>query len=176
MSEPFIGQIITTGFGWAPKGYALCDGQLIPIQQSQALFALLGTMYGGDGVTRFALPDLRGRAAIGTTPSVDPSWQPPGVDQGAMFGSETITLTTQQIPAHTHMVSGSSASGGDGAPSSTETFAQSSPAVYGPATALVALAGGPTSLAGGNVAHANMQPSLTLCMSISLVGIWPTRN
>jgi microcystin-dependent protein len=176
MSEPFIGQIITTGFGFAPKGYALCNGQILPVQQNQALFALLGVMYGGDGVTKFALPDLRGRAAVGMAPSMDPAWQPTVTNQGGLFGSETITLTAQQIPAHIHMVSASSASGGDGSPSTSETFAQSTPASYGPATGLVPLAAGPTSQSGGNAPHLNMQPSLTVSMSIALMGLWPSRN
>ena len=98
MSEPFIGEIRIFGFNFAPRGWALCDGQLLPISQNSALFSLLGTIYGGDGRTTFALPDLRGRAALheGTGPGLSPR------QLGQRSGSETNTLTVNQLPPHTH--------------------------------------------------------------------------
>src|SRR3546814_13601589 len=105
--EPFLGQIMMVGFNFAPRGWALCQGQLLPISQNSALFALLGTTYGGDGRTTFALPDLRGRCAIGMG-------QGPGLSayqQGQMAGQENVTLIQTQIPTHTHYISASNADG-----------------------------------------------------------------
>jgi microcystin-dependent protein len=176
MSEPYLGQIIPTAFGFAPKAYAHCDRQLLPINQNQALFSLLGLVYGGNGSTNFALPDMRGRAGVGAGPSANTSWQPSPVSQGSAFGAETVTLNVQQLPIHNHLVLGSSAPGGEASPAAGQTFAMSTPAVYGSPGQPVALQPGPTTTAGGNVPHPNMQPTTTLSMSIALFGIWPQRN
>lgn len=175
MAEPFVGQIMSAGFPFAPKYWAACNGQLLPVAQNQALFALLGVQYGGNGTTNFALPDLRGRSPIGALPSVSPSWQPTLYPQGAPVGTETVTLTSAQIPAHTHGVTGTTAAGVNGAPSATERFATSAPAVYGPAQSLVGLAGGPLPPMGAQP-HQNMQPYEVINMCIALQGIWPSRS
>lgn len=175
MSEPFIGQIMCTGFPFAPKNWAICSGQLLPIQQNQALFALLGVMYGGNGSTNFQLPDLQGRAPIGAFPSVSPSWQPTIYQQGQAIGTETVTLTSAQIPAHTHIVTGTTNAAVNGSPGTSERFATSTPPVYGPAQELVGLAGGPLPPAGAQP-HSNIQPYEVISMCIALSGLWPSRG
>ena len=117
MSEFFIGQVMMAGFNFAPKFWALANGQLLPINQNQALFSLLGTQYGGNGTTNFALPDLRSRTPIGYASSVDPSWQPPSVQIGQSSGVENVTLLSTNLPAHTHSVNASTANGDNRLPS-----------------------------------------------------------
>lgn len=175
MSEPFIGQIMSAGFAFAPKSWAACNGQVLPIAQNQALFSLLGVQYGGNGTTNFALPDLRGRGPIGALPSASPSWQPVLYPQGQPVGTETVTLTSAQIPEHTHGVAGTTAPGANGSPSTSERFATSSPAAYGAAQSLVGLTGGPLPPMGAQP-HQNMQPYEVINMCIALAGIWPSRN
>jgi len=175
MSEPYIGQIITVGFPFAPKYFAKCDGQILGIQQNQALFSLLGTMYGGNGTTNFALPDLRGRAPFGAFASVDQGWQPPVSQQGTPLGVEVVTLTPAQIPAHTHTLSATSAAASDGFPSTTQALATATTPVYGAAQAMVGLGGGPLSPT-GSMPHANMQPFEVLNLCIALSGQWPSRG
>lgn len=102
MSEFFIGQVMLTGFAFAPKYFAQCNGQLLPVNQNQALFSLLGPRFGGDGRTTFALPDLRGRTPIGYAPSVDANWQPPVTPIGQAGGAEAVTLVPADLPAHSH--------------------------------------------------------------------------
>lgn len=174
MSEPFLGQIITTGFGFAPKTYALCNGQLMPVNQNAALFSLLGVQYGGDGRTTFALPDLRGRYPLGAGPSVDADWQPPVAYQGAPQGVENVTLFPAQIPPHTHAMGVASAAAANGAPSN-EIFATASANAYAPAGSLVPLGGGPMTPTGA-LPHANMQPTLVISFSIALSGLYPSRQ
>jgi len=111
MSEFFIGQIMMAGFNFAPKFWALSNGQLLPINQNQALFSLLGTQYGGNGTTNFALPDLRSRTPIGYASSVDPSWQPPSVQIGQAAGVENVTLLSTNLPAHAHTVNATTTNG-----------------------------------------------------------------
>lgn len=175
MSEPFIGQIMSTGFPFAPRYWANCDGTILPIQQNSALFALLGVMYGGNGTTNFYLPDLRGRMPIGAMPSASPSWQPALTPQGQMTGTETVTLTSAQIPAHTHGLTATTTAAVNGSPGTTEQFGSSTPAAYGPAQNLVGLAGGPLPPAGAQP-HDNVQPFLVINMCIALNGIWPSRG
>lgn len=174
MSEPFLGQIIATGFGFAPNHFALCNGQLLPVNQNQALFSLLGVMYGGNGSQTFALPDLRGRYPLGAGASVDGAWQPTPAAQGAPQGVEAVALTAQQIPVHNHPMAALSAAATDGSPAS-QFFATASDNAYGPATNLVGLAGGPMTPSGAG-AHANSQPSRVISFSIALSGLWPSRN
>ncbi|EIK44576.1 microcystin dependent protein [Cellvibrio sp. BR] len=171
MSDFFLGEIKLLPYNWAPKYWALCAGQLLPINSNQALFSLLGTTYGGDGVTTFALPDLRGRTALHPSPSVP---------QGAKAGAETVTLTPSNLPQHNHFVAASSAVG------DTQLFAGNNIAaaknaagdvnLYEPATGLQALDPATVSSAGGNQPHENRQPSLVMNFCIAIQGIYPSRN
>jgi microcystin-dependent protein len=166
MSEPFIGEIRAFGQAWAPQGWALCNGQLLSINQNQALFSLLGTTYGGNGQTTFALPDLRGRV---------PMHVGNGVTLGQSAGEENHTLTQNEMPQHTHLVSGSTAeanqknvAGNIWAASSSNPFAQAAPDATMNAASL--------GTAGGSQPHPNMQPYLTMNYCIAIQGIYPSRN
>lgn len=166
MANPFLGEIRVTSFSFAPKGWALCNGQLLPINQNQALFALLGTQYGGNGQTTFALPDLRGRSPIHTAA---------GFVQGQAGGEEAHLLTSAEIPAHTHAQgSAAQATGVNPANSVLAAKPRRGSNVYAAKTNLVALSG--QSSAGGNQLHDNMQPYLTLNFVIALQGIFPSPN
>jgi microcystin-dependent protein len=172
MSEPFLSEIKMFGFSFSPRGWALCDGQILPINQNQALFSLLGTTYGGDGRTTFALPDLRGRTPVHF--GSGPGWNPA---LGSRGGEETVSLTTAQIPSHTHNLVAT----GDGAnsPAPNDQFLAQSTAtdpLYAGATDLVAMDGQAVANAGGGQGHANMQPYLTLNFCIALQGVFPSRN
>lgn len=168
--EPFLGQIMLVPYNFAPRGWAFCDGSLLPINQYTALFALLGTMYGGDGRTTFALPDLRGRVPVS-------SGQGPGLQSyplGEAAGSESVTLVTAQIPAHIHMVqAATSASAPDpaghfpGTDGLTNIYDATAGATMNPQMI------GP---AGGNQAHENRQPFLVMNYIIALEGIFPSRS
>ena len=181
MSEFFIGQVMMAGFNFAPRFFALCNGQLLPINQNQALFSLLGTQYGGNGQTNFALPDLRGRTPVGYASSVDPSWQPPLVQIGQAGGQESVTLVGTNLPAHTHAPQANSQPGDNRSPSGrvfATSVGGSPPAeLYGPGNgALVALNAQSVSPAGGNQPHPNLQPYTTINFCIALAGIFPSRN
>lgn len=166
MSQPFLGEIRLASFSIAPRGWALCNGQILPISQNQALFSLLGTQYGGDGRTTFALPDLRGRVPVHAGD---------GVTIGQRGGSEAVTLTTAQIPGHTHdlVVSSQRASLDD--PAGAYWAADASQSRYA-AAADTTMAGGLVGTAGGSQAHENRQPSLVVNFIIALQGIFPPRN
>jgi microcystin-dependent protein len=174
MSEPFVGQVIAVGFNFAPVGWALCAGQLLPIAQYTALYQLLGTTYGGDGQTTFALPDLRGRAALGMG-------QGPGLRpyvQGQIAGFESVTLTAGQFASHTHALqaaaTATSAAPGAGVVLGTPEAATP---IYAAAGTSATLAASAVSLAqGSGGAHENRQPSLTINYIISLFGIFPSQN
>jgi microcystin-dependent protein len=167
MSEPFIGEIRIIAFNFAPKGWALCQGQTMSIAQNQALFSLLGTVYGGDGRTTFVLPDLRDRAPL----HFDPTGETRSL--GAVGGEATHQLTAAEIPAHTHTVSARAAAavgspvGALWAGSNNAAFAASATVNMGP-TAIAAT--------GNNQAHENLPPYLVLNFAIALVGIFPGRN
>jgi microcystin-dependent protein len=170
LMEPFIGQIQLFGFGWAPRGWALCDGSLLSISSNTALFSLLGTTYGGDGRTTFALPDLRGRVPVG-------QGQGPGLTNrtlGEVGGEEAVTLTVQQIAPHNHGIqaSGSAASKSPAGQVPAFTSAGSS---YG-ASDGTQMAPGMATNTGGGQPHDNMPPYLGACYCIALVGIYPSRN
>jgi len=166
MAEPFLGEIRITSFSFAPQGWAVCNGQLLPINQNQALFALLGTQYGGDGRTTFALPDMRGRAALHADT---------GFVQGQTGGEEAHALTSAEIPAHTHLQgSTDQAIGTNPANSVLASKPRRGSNVYAPPANWVPLAGQGSS--GGSQAHDNMQPFLTLNFVIALQGIFPSRN
>jgi microcystin-dependent protein len=166
MAEPFLSEIRLMSFNFPPKGWAFCNGQLLPINQNQALFSLLGTTYGGDGRVNFGLPNLQGRT---------PMHMGNGHVLGELGGEQNHTLSISEIPTHIHVASGSTATTG------TSQFAANNflgPALnlYGTASNLTAL--NPTTIAntGGSQAHLNMQPFLTINFSIALQGIFPSQN
>lgn len=170
MSEPFLAEVRIVGFNFAPRGWAQCDGQILPINQNQSLYSLLGTTYGGDGRTSFALPDLRSRVPIHEGASSGGS----NHQLGSKSGTETVTLSSAQMPQHTHAVQ-----------ASTDTGTQIFPAGhvfskvathYGTATGLGGLKAGTVTNAGGGQAHNNMQPFTVLNFCIALQGLFPSRN
>ncbi|MBL0386544.1 phage tail protein [Tumebacillus sp. ITR2] len=165
MSEQYLGEIRLFANGYAPRGWALCEGQILSIQQNAALFSLLGTTYGGNGQTTFALPDLRGRVPIHFN-----SNHPLGASQG----EAAHTLISTEIPMHTHLAQGSSAAASDISPQNNVWATQSN--LYGPASSLALM--NPESIAatGGSQPHNNMQPYLSVNFCIALVGIYPSRN
>lgn len=168
MSEPFIGQIGIFGFNFAPRGWASCDGQLLPISQNTALFALLGTTYGGDGQTTFALPDLRGRVPVHFDS---------GPFLGESGGAESHTLSTAELPTHAHATQCSSAPGTSKSPVANVSSGESNGAIAVYSTVSnAALSAGAVTSSGGGQPHENMQPFLTLNFSIAIEGIFPSRN
>lgn len=171
MSDPFLGQISITAFNFAPKGWALCNGQILPISQNQALFSLLGTQYGGNGITHFALPDLRGRA---------PAHRGNALPQGAAVGAEVVTLTAAQLPPHSHGLQASSDLANASLPTGALPAARGrgGPLMYAAAGATPAAALHPAAVAaaGGNQPHNNLQPFSTLNFVIALTGIFPSRT
>ena len=176
MSEFFIGQVMMAGFNFAPRYWALCNGQLLPIAQNQALFSLLGTQYGGNGTTIFALPDLRSRTPIGYASSVDPSWQPPSVQIGQSAGVENVTLLSTNLPSHAHNANATSSSGTTRNPTGA-LYASTPAALHGPSNGpLVPLNTQTVGTAGGNQPHPNVQPYTTINFCIALQGIFPSRN
>lgn len=176
MSEVFIGQVMSVAFSFPPKGFAQCDGQILSIAQNQALFSLLGVVYGGNGTVTFALPDLRGRVPVGFGPSLDPNWQPPAYALGERAGVEAVTLTAAQLPSHTHQCSGTTAQGDKGNPTNALYGTNGEP-IYGNAGAgEVVLSAGSIASAGGNQAHTNMQPFTAINFCIALTGIFPSRS
>ncbi len=179
MSEFFIGQIMMTGFNFAPKFWAQCNGQLLPINQNQALFSLLGTQYGGNGTTNFALPDLRGRVPVSYASSVDPNWQPPSVQIGQAAGVENVTLLSIHLPTHTHNVNASTTAGDNRIPGNRvyATNTVSTQSLYAPSTGpLVAMNPATVAPAGSNQPHPNMQPYSVINFCVALSGIFPSRN
>jgi len=167
MTEIYLGQILPAAFQFAPKGFAQCNGQLMAIAQNQALFSLLGTQYGGDGRTTFALPDLRGRTPIGYNTSYP---------IGAVGGTETVTLTSQQLPTHAHQLVGTAAANTTRNPNGAMLGA-STGAEYAPTGGpQVDLAPNSIAAAGGNQPHENMQPYNVINYCIALTGIFPSRE
>ena len=166
MAEPFLAEIRIMSFQFAPKGWAPCDGQLLPINQNQALFALLGTTFGGNGQTNFALPDLRGRVPIHVGNS--------GHTLGERGGEAAHTLSLAELPAHPHPMQASSANGNNAVATANVLAAASG--LYGPASALTTLEPSSVTSTGGSQAHQNMQPYLTLSFCIALQGIFPSPN
>jgi microcystin-dependent protein len=173
MADPFVAEIRIFPFNFAPKGWAWCDGQIMPISQNTALFALLGTTYGGDGKSTFALPDLQGRAPM------HPG-QGPGLslhDLGESSGTETVTLLESEIPAHTHALLSNAASANRTAPQGNSLARVAGAAPYAPAAApTAALADQALAPAGGDQPHNNMQPYLTFYFNIALQGVFPPRS
>lgn len=169
MSDPFLGEIKLWALNYAPRGWALCNGQLLPINQNQALFAILGTTYGGNGQTTFALPDLRGRSPVHVGN---------GVTLGQSAGEENHTVTTTEMPAHMHMVSGSSAVANQKAVTGNiwADPGDSTVMPYSNSAPNTVMHAGSMSSAGGSQPHTNMQPYLTLNFCIATMGIFPTRD
>lgn len=179
MSEFYLGQIMMTGFGFAQHGFALCNGQLLPIQQNAALFSLLGVQYGGNGTTNFQLPNLQGRTPTGSGPSADPGWQPAPYTIGDVEGVESVTLAGQQLPMHSHLVGATTTTGNIKTPKGALLGTSNNSAI--PAFA----AGGSNSVplypatigtTGGSGAHDNMQPYRVINFNIALTGIYPSRS
>ena len=169
--EPYLGEIIAVPYDFAPRGWALCQGQILSIQQNTALFALLGTTYGGNGVNTFALPDLRGRSAVS-------SGQGPGLSNyslGQNGGEESVTLQVSQMPTHNHSVQASTAVGNQSSPAGNAWAAQGRAPIFS-STDGTPMSPGSTSLTGGSQPHDNMSPYLTLNYVIALQGIFPSRN
>lgn len=172
MSEPFVGQIMMFAGNFAPRGWAYCDGQLLAVSQNDALFSLLGTIYGGDGRTTFGLPDLRGRIPLhqGTGPGLSLR------RLGSKSGEEKVTLTTNQLASHTHDLNGSTAIGNNNLPTGNVVSTVTGINVYAtdnPSVDMNASAVQPT---GGTQSHNNMMPCLGIHFCIALVGIYPSRN
>jgi len=171
MSEPFLSEIKMVGFNFAPRGWAFCDGQILPISQNQALFALLGTTYGGDGRTSFGLPGLRGRAPMHFNDSHR---------QGQKAGSENVSLTQSEMPLHTHNAQATSATASTTNPSG-RMLGEVAPgpfsvSPYGDLTNPVDLVSSALGNTGANAGHNNMQPYLALNFCIALQGLFPSRN
>lgn len=164
---PYLGEIGICAFNFPPKGWALCNGQFLPINQNQALFSLMGTMYGGNGQTNFALPDLRGRVPIHVGL---------GFVQGQAGGEEVHTLNLSELPAHTHVEQAVSNNAANvSTPDPTNAYLASANNAYLPAQALTALAPAMTTV-GGSQAHTNLQPYSTLSFCVALQGVFPSRN
>lgn len=168
MPTPFIAQISPFGFNFAPRGWALCDGQLLPINQNQALFSILGTTYGGNGVNNFALPDLRGRTPMGAMGGSVTTLL------GEKRGVESVTLVATQLPTHTHAALAAATAPASGSPASN-AWATGSPAAYA-ASANTTMAPSALASAGGSQPHENRGPSQVLNYCIALQGIFPSRN
>ena len=177
MTEVYIGQIMMTGFEFAPRNFAQCNGQILAISQNQALFSLLGVQYGGNGGTTFQLPNLQGSALYGAGASVDQSWQPAPLPAGAIGGTETATLTVPNLPIHTHALNATGVAGTGGRTAANSLLGKAAHAVYGPLLEnTVPLAPNTLNPAGGGSAHDNMQPFLAINFNIALSGIFPSRN
>jgi microcystin-dependent protein len=165
MAEPFLSEIRIFSFNFAPKGWALCNGQLLPINQNQALFSLLGTTYGGDGEVNFALPDLRERV---------PLHEGHGHTLGERGGEPAHTLSIAELPVHTHVVMASPTNGDTAVP--TDNFLGPGGNLYAGSGALTTLVPSTVPNVGGSQAHLNMQPFLVLNFCIALQGIFPSQN
>src|SRR5436189_611718 len=170
MAEPFLSEIRIMSFGFAPKGWAMCNGQLLPINQNQALFSLLGTTSGGDGRVNFALPNLQGRAPI---------HMGSGHTLGERGGEQAHTLSIAELPTHVHTANATSAQAdaNSNGPTPARLPAQSNFSFgWGPASNLQAFAANALAPVGGSQAHLNMQPFLTLSFCIALQGIFPSQT
>jgi microcystin-dependent protein len=166
VAEPFLSEIRLMSFGFAPKGWALCNGQLLPINQNQALFSLLGTTFGGDGRVNFALPDARGRTPMHTGA---------GHTLGERGGEQAHTLSVGELPTHTHAAAASTVDTG-GTDNPSGNVLGSAAGLYHTPAGLAAINPGTITNTGGSQAHLNMQPFLTLTFCIALQGIFPSPN
>ncbi len=172
MSEPFVGEIRMFAGNFAPRSWAFCDGQLLAVSQNDALFSLLGTVYGGDGRTTFGLPDMRGRLSVH-------AGQGPGLSLrtlGARGGAENVTLTTNQMPSHSHAYQGSTDAGSSNTPAGNVLAGRAGDATYIETPASTAMAPNSVGNTGGSQSHTNMMPYLCVNYIIALFGIYPSRN
>lgn len=172
MADPFVAEIRIFPFNFAPKGWAWCDGQLLPLSQNTALFSLLGTTYGGNGKSNFALPDLQSRAPM------QPG-QGPGLslhDLGETGGSETVSLLESEIPSHSHSLVYSDNPGERNNPATNYYSIPDSGFIYAPAASLTNMSGSMLTPAGGDQPHNNMMPYLTFYFCIALQGVFPPRT
>jgi len=167
MAEPFLSEIRIMSFVFAPKGWALCNGQLLPINQNQALFSLLGTTFGGDGRVNFALPDSRARTPIHVGS---------GHTLGERGGAQAHTISQAELPAHNHTMQAVDITATSAVPSGMLPAASSAFEAYRPPTSLAAMSPSSVTNAGGSQAHLNMQPFLTISFCIALQGIFPSPN
>lgn len=167
MGTPFLSEIRIFSFGYAPRSWAMCNGQLLPINQNQALFSLLGTTYGGNGQTNFALPDLRARTPIHTGS---------GFLLGQLGGEQAHTLTLSEMPTHAHVPQASANPGTTLVPSGGVLLSKRAAEIYHSPTNLGAMNTATVTNTGGSQAHLNMQPFLTLNFCIALQGIFPSLN
>lgn len=172
-SEPFLGTIKYFGFNFAPRGWTTCDGQLLSVSQNDALFSLLGTMYGGDGRTTFGLPDMRGRMPVHTG-------QGPGLSNhpmGQKSGAESVSLTTNQLPSHSHSLMATDSAGNQISPTAHTLAKDGNDSTYRNEAPNVTMhASSITNSTGGSQAHQNMSPYLVVNCNISLVGVYPSRQ
>jgi microcystin-dependent protein len=166
MGEPFLGEIKIMSFGYAPRNWAMCNGQFLPINQNQALFSLLGTMYGGNGQTTFALPDLRGQTPIHFNTNT----------QGSKGGQQAHTVTMQEMPLHVHMGQVQPTNATTGNPANNFLAGVPTFAYRNNLSNLTTLLPAVVTNVGGSQAHQNMQPFLTLNFCIALIGIFPSQN
>jgi microcystin-dependent protein len=169
MSEPFLAEVRIVGFNFAPRGWAFCDGQILPINQNQSLYSLLGTTYGGDGRTSFALPDLRGRTTIHVGSS-----NGGGHVLGSKGGEETHTLSAAEMPQHTHTAHGTSVTANSLVPAGLLLAGASG--LYKSPSDLVAMRSDNLPNQGAGQAHENREPFLALNFCIALRGLFPSRN
>lgn len=172
MSEPFLAEIRMVGFNFAPSGWSFCDGQILPINQNQSLYSLLGTTYGGDGETSFALPDLRGRVPMHVGSNNGGAYH----TEGQKSGEETHTLSNAEMPSHTHNFMVTSDPGNN--PSPIGNILASSEMVYRSKenSSLTTMATGEVANVGGGQAHENMQPYIAVNFCIALRGLFPSEN
>lgn len=165
--DPYLGEVRVFGFNYAPEGWVKCDGQLLEITKYQALYALLGTAYGGDGRNTFGVPDLRGRAAVS---------QAPGYPRGLAAGTEYIGLTTDQLPRHNHSVYANSTTADASEPTTTTVPAETTGTLYAPGIDLAAMHAQMVLNTGQGDVHSNMQPSTVLNFCMATTGLFPPRD
>ncbi|NOX43738.1 MAG: phage tail protein [Gammaproteobacteria bacterium] len=177
MAEPFVSEMRMFGFGWAPRGWAQCDGQSLPISQNQTLYSLLGTSFGGDGRTSFNLPDMRSRVPVHSHGSAN-------IPLGTAGGTQSVTLTSEQLATHTHTMKATTSNGNAmtftgniiAAGFDNRPDKQLPVDMYGPAANLVSLNTQSVSSNGSGMSHDNMQPSTVVNFCIALSGLFPSRN
>jgi microcystin-dependent protein len=166
MSTPYLGQLLLASFNYAPKGFALCNGQTMAINQNTALFSLLGTTYGGNGVQTFALPNLQGRTPVGVGN---------GIIYGEISGEDSHTLLSSEVPTHTHQLQANSTGASSARPEGS-ILAGGGANFYTGAANLVAMNAATLPSVGGSQSHENRQPFLVMTWCIALTGIFPTRS
>jgi microcystin-dependent protein len=176
MTEVFLGQVMMTGFGFAQKGFAFCNGALMSVTQNQALFTLLGIAYGGNGTTTFGLPNLQSRTPVGFGSSQDPQWQPSPYAWGEIGGVENVTLLPQQLPSHTHNGNATTEAGAQRGAGNAFYGSSAVPLYAVPNGRFVTLAAPTVTFAGGNQSHTNLQPYETINYNIAMSGIYPSRG